>query len=150
MSTRIIENPFRAAVKLHDPLTLEHLRESRRAISTYCLKPGVMCGKYLELARSIAYSTALLRLYDLKGLEYTGLDSSIIKLIESIAEIYAKLLSGLIVIVGEHALVKFKASIEIDGRAYRRGEITKLSLDKLVVLTIAGLVEPVESIASLS
>ena len=62
---------------------------------------------------------------------------------------YAKLLAGLIVVVGENAMVRFKTTIEMEGRVYRRGDIAMLPLDKLAALTIAGLVDPFESIASL-
>jgi hypothetical protein len=150
LSTRIIEGPFRAAVKLHDPIALEHLRESRRALTTYCLKPGATCRAYLNLAVEVAYSMAALRLYDLRGSkEYSGLDSGIIRILDALIAVYAKLLAGLIVVVGENAVVKFKANIEVEGRVYRRGDIARLPLDKLVAFTIAGLVDPFESVASL-
>ncbi len=151
MSTRIIENPFRAAIKLHDPLTLEHLRDLRRALAIYCMKPGVTCDTYLNLSTNIARSIALLRLYDLRNSkEYSGLDTGVIRVLDSIIKVYATLLAGLVIVIGEDALVRFKTTVEVDGRIYRRGDITKLSLDKLVEFTIAGLVESFESIASLS
>jgi len=150
LSTRIIEGPFRAAIKLHDPIALEHLRESRRALAIYCLKPGVTCKAYLNLAVDVAHAVATLRLYDLRGSkEYSGLDSGVVRVLDSLIEVYAKLLAGLIVVVGENAMVRFKTTIEMEGRVYRRGDIAMLPLDKLATLTIAGLVDPFESIASL-
>ncbi len=150
MSNRIIENPFRAAAKLHDPLTLEHLRDVRRALATYCLKRGVICNAYLDLSMKVASSMATLRLYDLRSSkDYSGLDSGVIRTLDSLIAVYAKLLAGLIVTVGENVMVKFKATVEVNGRIYRRGDIAKLPLDRFIALTIAGLVEPFESIASL-
>jgi hypothetical protein len=151
LSTRIIEGPFRAAVKLHDPIALEHLRESRRALTTYCLKPGATCRAYLNLAVEVAYSMAALRLYDLRGSkEYSGLDSDIIRILDALIAVYAKLLAGLIVTVREDVMVRFKATVEVDGKVYRRGDIARLPIERFVKLAVAGLVEPFESIATLS
>lgn len=149
--SRILENPFKAAIKLHDPLALEHLGESRKALASYCLKPDTICKAYLNLALEVSRSLALTRLYDLRGLrEYMGLDAEIIKLLDRIVDIYSKLLAGLLVIVDGDVMVRFKATVEVKGRLYRRGDIAKLNLGDFIVLALADLVEPFESVASLS
>jgi hypothetical protein len=150
LSSRIIESPFRAAIKIHDPLTLEHLRDARRALSTYCLKPGALCNAYLDLSMSVANPMAIVRLHDLRGSkEYSGLDAGVIRLLDSITDVYAKLLAGLIVTVGENVMVRFKATVGVDGRVYRRGDVARLPVERFVKLAVAGLVEPFESIATL-
>jgi len=151
LSVRIAENPFRAATKLHDPLTLEYLREARRAIATYCLKPDSMCKTYIELVRRTSRGIALLRLLDLRSLEgYQGLDQGVLRLLDNIVDIYSKVLAGFLITVGDHVLVRFKATVEVDGRLYRRGDIARLPIDRLVALVVANIVEPIESLATLS
>jgi len=71
-------------------------------------------------------------------------------LLNSITDVYAKLLAGLIVTVGENVMVRFKATVEVDGKVYRRGDVARLPVERFVKLAVAGLVEPFESIATLS
>jgi hypothetical protein len=47
-------------------------------------------------------------------------------------------------------MVRFKATVEVDGKVYRRGDVARLPIERFVKLAVAGLVEPFESIATLS
>ena len=149
MSERVpAGGPFKSAVGLHEALNVEHLREAKRLLSTYCMEPGDYCESYLERLMRISRLVASSRLEDLKGDEdYAGVDQEIIRLYSRIIEFYSSYIAGVVSTFGEHVIVKAKSTFEVGRALYIRGEIVKLPLDKAAPLYVAGLVEPVKSAA---
>ncbi|MEB3779626.1 MAG: hypothetical protein GSR85_05270 [Desulfurococcales archaeon] len=147
MSERIpAGGAYRAAVGLHESLSVEHLRNARSILSTYCSEPGVLCGKALEVVRRASMLVAEARISDLAGKpDYTGIDAGIIKLHSRLIEFYSLYISGLVVTYGEHVLVKALTSLRMEGLTVEPGDIIRMEPERAAGLYLAGLVEPVAS-----
>ena len=139
---------YKAAVGLHEPLSVEHLRSARSMLSIYCRRSGPFCSKYLSLARRASLLVAKARIGDLSGdAKYSGVDEELLKLYEGLVEVYASVLSGLLVSIGEYVMVRAKATVIGGGVDLVEGEVTLLPLGKAASLYLAGVVEPVASLA---
>lgn len=149
MSERVpLGGPFKAAMGMHEPQTLEPLREARRQLSTYCASPSEMCSKYLEVIVEVSSRMAAVRLEDItaKG-AYEGIDKPIIAAYKKLLEIYAKYIAGLLVVWGDQLLVELSGNVEVKGRTLNKGDLVNLSLEEALGLILSGLAKPIESIA---
>ena len=147
MSERIpAGGPYRAAIGIHEPLTLEHLRLARSLVSSYC-RSMEFCVKYIEKVSKAALLVAKARVNDLVGTEYSGLDSELISLFNRFIDFYAGYLAGLYVIAGEDVIARAKTTFKIpQTNAWAlEGDIVKLKAHTAMALFVAGLIEPVES-----
>ncbi|MEB3774549.1 MAG: hypothetical protein GSR86_06470 [Desulfurococcales archaeon] len=136
--------PYRAAVGMHDVLTVEHLRAARRLLSIYCRSMG-FCSQYLSILERSSRLISKSRLHELPGTDYKGVDKEVIDTITRMVEFYSKYISGVYILLGEEVLVKATSHVEIDGRLLMEGDITTLTPGKALSLYLAGIVEPVES-----
>ena len=136
--------PYRAAVGMHDPLTVEHLHSARNMLSIYC-RGSEFCREYMGLVEEASRLVAVARIHDLGG-DYRGIDMGIIEGVGRMIEFYARYLSGMYVTVGEMVLSRFNEVLTLDGILYMRGDITLLDPGRAVTLYASGVIEPVESI----
>ena len=149
MSERIpAGGPYRALSGTHEPLTSELLREARNALSSYCQGDRRFCVKYVEKVLEVSAGIAFKRLVDLYGEDYRGVDSDVLRLLDSLVEFYSKYMAGVYALHGEEVLVKYKAGLTAGGRSVFPGEIAVLQPGEAAKLYIAGLAEPVASNAT--
>ena len=138
--------PFKAALGMHEPLTIEHLKEARRQLSYYCLAEKRFCAEYVKRVKEISLNVASARLEDLAGGEgYAGIDKDLISILGELAGFYADYLSGLLALHGEEVAVIAVAGFEAKGIRLRRGEATVLPPGAAARLTLAGMAKPVKS-----
>ncbi len=137
--------PYRAAVRMHETLTLEHLRAAREMLSTYCRAPDY-CQGYLKVLRESSALVARARAYDLPS-DYKGVDRGVLEALDRLLSFYARYLAGEYVASGEHVLVEVLEAFTLRGVGYMPGEITLLPPGEAASLYSAGIVRPVESLA---
>ncbi|MDM7275754.1 MAG: hypothetical protein P3X22_006540 [Thermoprotei archaeon] len=149
MSERVpLGGPFKAAMGMHEPQTLEPLREARRQLSTYCASPSEVCGKYLEVIVEVSSRMAAVRLEDIAARgAYEGIDKPVIVAYKKLLEIYSKYLAGLFIVWGDQLLVELSGSVEVKGKMLNKGDLVNLSLEEALGLILSGLAKPIESIA---
>lgn len=137
--------PYRAAIGMHDTLTLEHLRAARSTLSTYCRSPEY-CREYIRVLEEASRLVARARARDLGG-EYRGVDRGVLDAIGRILEFYASYLAGLYMVSGEQVLVEAVEEVSRGGVPYQPGDIMLLDPGDAATLYAAGLVKPVHSLA---
>lgn len=140
---------YRAAVGLHEPLSVEHLRAARHLLSIYCRTANPFCSKYLDLVRRASLLVARARIEDLSSdSSYSGIDEGVIRALERLVDFYSNLIAGIMVTVGEYVLVKARATVIGGGADLVEGEVSLVPIDRAATLYVAGLVEPVKSAAA--
>jgi len=134
--------PFRAASGMHEALTLEHLNEAKKLVSSYC--PGDFCERLVELLSETSRLVAEARLQDLAWEEaYSGVDSNIVAVLRELVEYYANYIAGFYTVHGEYIVVEATAAFEVeDGILLKKGDVVRLPPGKAVRLIIAGLARP--------
>ncbi len=149
LSERVpLGGPFKAAMGMHEPQTLEPLREARRQLSTYCASPSELCSKYLEVLAEVSSRMAAVRLEDIATSgAYEGVDKPVIAAYRKLLEIYSKYIAGLLVVWGDQLLVELAGSVEVEGRMLNKGDLVNMNLEEALGLILSGLAKPVESIA---
>ena len=139
--------PFKAAVGLHEALSLEHLREVRRLLSSYCLAGEGYCREALRLVREAARLIARARLEDLVDDDkYQGLDAPLLALIRRLRDVYEAYLSGTMALAGENPVVYFKWSASIEGVPYEDGDIAIVKPSTAFKAVACGAAEPLEGL----
>jgi len=140
--------PYRAAVGLHDRLTLEHLQEARRLLSSYCSSGMDYCCRVLRLLGMMSPLVARARLEDLsRNSSYEGLDKGIIDLYRRLERFYSDYVTGVLLEYGEDVIVIIKRLVEIDGVVLVPGEYVRLPPGEAASLFLAGLAMPGEATA---
>ena len=144
MSERVpAGGPFRAAAGLHEPLSLEHIHEAKRLLSSYC--PGRFCGELLSRLEPTSLLVAEARLQGLAWREkYAGVDEGILSAYRELVEHYARYIAGLYATHGEYLLVEVTGAVEVDGVLLRKGEVARLPPGKALRLVLAGLARPLQ------
>ena len=138
--------PYKAAIGLHEPLLVEHLKDARRMLSYYCLSKREYCDGYVRRVLEASRSVAEARLEDIAGSkDYRGVDADIMKSLPDLVSFYSEYLAGLYVLHGEDVMVRSKADLDREGLSLRRGEITLLPPGTALRLALSRLVEPVRS-----
>ena len=142
MSERVpAGGPYRAAAGLHEPLSLEHIHEAKRLLSSYC--PGRFCGELLGRLEATGLLVAEARIQGLAWSEkYAGVDEDILEAYRELVAHYARYISGAYATHGEYILVEIEATVEVDGVLLRRGEVARLPPGKALRLALAGLARP--------
>lgn len=136
---------FRAAVGMHESLSIDHIREARKALLNYCLDER-HCGKYLRLLDSASRLISKVRITDLSWDEsYQGVDSPLFAIIRRLSRVYSRLISGRIVAIGDSMLVRVLSNVTIDGVEYEAGDVAVVDIHYALRLAASGLAEPVES-----
>jgi len=138
--------PFKASIGLHEPLSIEHLREARRLLASYCSEPSRFCEKYIEVVGEIARLVGAVRLEDLMDRsDYTGVDSGVIQLLRKLMEAYSKYIAGFLLTLEDRIAVKALKSVEVGGIRLEEGEVALLPPSEAFPLYLAGEVELIES-----
>ncbi|MCE4611375.1 MAG: hypothetical protein F7B17_05330 [Desulfurococcales archaeon] len=138
--------PYKAALGMHEPLTVEHLKEARRQLSYYCTAHARFCREFVARMREASLNVARARLEDLSASrDYVGVDKGVIEVAERLVEFYADYIAGLLALHGEDVAVEARADVRVGKLALRRGEIAFLEPGLAARLAVAGLVEPVRS-----
>ncbi len=136
---------FRAAVGMHESLSVDHVREARKALLYYCLGEK-HCQKYLNLLDASARLIAKSRIADLAWEEnYQGIDAPLFAVIRRLSKLYSEFISGKLVVVGDSMLVRILSSVTVDGVEYEAGDAALIDIHYAVRLIASGLAEPVES-----
>lgn len=141
-------SPYRAAIGEHESLSIEHLRTARRLLSTYCSSTPSMCRHYLRVVSEVSRLVAKVRLEDL-GLDekYSGADADMLRLYKRMVEFYSAYLSGVLVMVGERILCRVVRGFKYNRSMLMEGEVILLRPSEAAALYMAGLIEPVKSVA---
>ena len=149
MSERVpVGGPYRAAVSLHESLNLQHIREVKRIISTYCSEPGEYCCELLRRLAEASRLIARVRIEDLAGdPSYKGLDADLFKLYLRLVEFYAWYLSGGMATYNEDPIVRITRIVQVENVVLQPGEYARLPLALAASLYLAGLAEPVRATA---
>ena len=137
--------PYKAAVGIHETLSIEKLRSDKRVLVNYCISNREYCSEFVKRVLEASRSIAATRLYDLSGIDYKGIDSDIIFIFNKIVDFYSRYLAGMLVTHGEDVMVEIKHDVEVDGLSLNRGNITFLNPGKAAALYLAGLVRPIAS-----
>jgi len=135
--------PYRAAAGMHEPLSLEHIAEAKKLLSSYC--PGRFCEPLLSSLRESSLLVAEARLLDLaweKG--YAGIDSEVVKALPRLVDLYARYISGMLLTHGEYVIVRVLRVFESRGSLLRKGDIARLPPGEALLLALLGMVEPLE------
>ncbi len=136
---------FRAAIGMHESLSVDHIREARKALLYYCLDER-HCQKYLSLLESSSKLIAKSRVADLAWDEsYQGIDAPLFAVIRRLSSLYSEFISGKIVVVGDSMLVRMLSKVTVDSVEYEAGEVALIDIHYAVRLIASGLAEPVES-----
>ncbi len=147
MSERIpAGGPYKAAAGLHEPLSLEHLMEARRAASIYCGSQDEYCCQFLRHLKKASILVAKARIRDLvENANYTGIDSGILELYNRLVEFYADYISASLLSYGENPVMHLRTSIVLDGVKLEKGEYVEMDPAKAAALYVASIAEPVET-----
>ncbi len=147
MSERVpAGGPFRAAAGMHDMLSLEHLIEARRIISSYCGAGEEYCCRITRLIMDSSRLIAKIRLEDLADNEdYKGLDRGILDIKRKLVELYADYIAGALLGYGEDVVVRIESLVELDGAVFYPGEYLRLDPARAISLVLAGLASPGEA-----
>ncbi|GAB6148294.1 hypothetical protein JCM10135_08360 [Stetteria hydrogenophila] len=130
---------------MHESLSVDHVREARRALLNYCLDERHR-ERYLRLLEPTSRLVAKARIQDLAWDEgYKGVDAPIFAVIRRLARLYSDLIAGVLVVVGDYILARIRSNVSIDGAEYEAGETAVLDVGTAARLVAAGLAEPVES-----
>ena len=138
--------PYKAALGMHEPLTVEHLKEARRQLSYYCTAHVKFCREFIAKVREASINVARARLEDLPASkDYMGVDKGVLDVAERLVSFYADYIAGLLALHGEDVAVEARADIKIGRLPLRKGEIAFLDPGLAARLSVAGLAEPVRS-----
>ena len=138
--------PYKAALGMHEPLTVEHLKEARRQLSYYCTAHARFCREFIARVRDASLNVARARLEDLPASkDYVGVDKSVLDVAERLVNFYSEYIAGLLALHGEDVAVEAKADVKIGKLPLKRGEIAFLDPGLAARLAVAGLAEPVRS-----
>jgi hypothetical protein len=130
---------------MHESLSVDHVREARKALLYYCLDEK-HCQKYLNLLDASARLIAKSRIADLAWEEnYQGIDAPLFAVIRRLSKLYSEFVSGKLVVVGDSMLVRILSSVTVDGVEYEAGDAALIDIHYAVRLIASGLAEPVES-----
>ena len=150
MSERVpAGGPFKAAAGMHESLSLEHLGEARRLLSSYCGSGEEYCCRVVSILRTVAPLVARARIEDLalSGQSYEGLDKPVLGLFSRLAELYAEYISGLLLTHGEDVIVQALRAFELEGVRVWPGEYVRLPPARALALVAAGLARPARALA---
>jgi hypothetical protein len=140
--------PYRAAVGLHDTLSLEHIEEARRVLATYCRAPTDLCCRLLSILEEASTLVAWARLTNLARSEkYEGIDSGIISLLGKLVYFYSQYIMGALLGYGDDVIVEVLSPVRINGMDLSPGEYVRLDPGKAAALYLAGLARPGEATA---
>jgi len=142
----------RNLVELH-PLKVSEYKTFLRNTVKQLIEGGQGAEKYLSRVLDNVFHDVdlLVRLRIVKtalGASITGesVDSELLKHVEKIIEFSVKYLAGVLVEREGSIAVKFLKNCSMDGRKYRRGDVTFLSLSKALTLFLQGCVDPVQEV----
>lgn len=143
MSERVpAGGPYRAAAGMHERLTLEHLSEARRLLSSYCRSSRDYCCRVASILTAISPLVARARLEDLSKGDYEGLDKGIIEIFQRLIDFYARYIGGELLTYGEDVVVRVRSLVEVEGVTLYPGEYARLPPGRAAALVIAGMAEP--------
>ncbi len=147
MSERIpAGGPYKAAIGMHEPLSLEHLMEAKRMLSVYCGAGEQYCCSLIRYLVEASLLVARSRLNDLiDNKKYNGIDKGLLVLYDRLIKFYALYISGLALTFGEDPIMIAKHRVEIDGVLVQPGEYIRLPVDKAAALYLAGIMEPAQT-----
>jgi len=139
----------RNLVELH-PLKVSEYKNFLRNTVKQLIEGGQGAEKYLSRVLDNVFRDAdlLVRLRIVKaalgaGITGESVDSELLKYVEKIVDLSVKYLAGVLVEREGNIAVKFLKNCSVDGRKYRRGDVTFLSLSRALILFLQGCIDPV-------
>jgi len=142
----------RNLVELH-PLKVGEYKAFLRSVVKQLIEGGQGAEKYLSRVLDNVFRDVdlLVRLRVVKaalGASTTGesVDSELLRCVEKIIEFSVKYLAGVLVEHESSIAVKFLKNCSVNGRKYRRGDVTFLSLSKALILFLQGCVDPIPEV----
>jgi len=142
----------RNLVELH-PLKVGEYKTFLRNTVKQLIERGQGAEKYLSRVLDNIFRDVdlLVRLRIVKtalGASIAGesVDSELLRYVEKIVEFSAKYLAGVLVEREGHIAVKFLKNCSVDGRKYKRGDVTSLTMSNALIMFLKGCVDPVPEV----